>query len=254
MSSAGPAVVPPPADLANHLQADAPPMDLLLPNLRDIQESQLDFITSTLAHEVAEHNSTRLQLQRYLGLYLKNERGLCSERAYCHYLNSIIQELRHQVQKEKTKRIESEEARAVLLRRNLEEYCCVSYRGHICENELSLLTFVEEYDPMENGFASCGERVVVEDQAINAPEQSHQRYSDAIVYPSPPTSMPDLMPVIEWCNDGDHEQQRPESARQASPDMFPMEQGTWEQTSGGCTKRQRSEDGSQEASSKRRKH
>jgi hypothetical protein len=103
------------------------PMDLHHnPHPRDLQESQLDFVTASWAHEVFEHNTTRQQLQQYLALYLKSERGLCGERTYCEYLGSIIEDLRTDMRKEKIKRLEAEEAHASLLRSNLEEYCGVN--------------------------------------------------------------------------------------------------------------------------------
>ena len=106
---------------------------------------------------------------------------------------------------------------------------------------------------MENIFGSCSNCEVVEDQGKIAPAVSGQTPPTQIACPSVATSMPDLMPVVQWCDD--YHQQRPSSASQAATDMFPVEKDMWGQASGGCRRRQRSEeDDSWEGPLKRRKH
>jgi hypothetical protein len=118
-----------------------------------------------------------------------------------------------------------------------------------------LLTSVKEYEDVENlfpDFSGC-EGGIIEDRAISAP---------AILNPIPltqlsmGTSMPDLMPAAEWCNDYGDQQQRPSSASRATTYMVPVEKDVWRQP-GSCQKRQRNEEEEEEeeeGSSKRRKH
>lgn len=93
------------------------------PTPRELQEEQMEFLTQIWTKEVHNHNTTRARLQQYLTLYLKHERGLCSEYAHVQYLNTVIHDLRTQIQEEKMKRMAAEEAQS--LHNCLDYFSCV---------------------------------------------------------------------------------------------------------------------------------
>ncbi|KUJ13172.1 uncharacterized protein LY89DRAFT_153712 [Mollisia scopiformis] len=95
----------------------------------ELRDEQFQVIMASLAQEVAEHNSTRARLYRYVTGAMKHERDLNSERHSVRYLHAIIHDLRTQVQDEKMKRIAAEEEKQQLLLENeIEcEMQCVSF-------------------------------------------------------------------------------------------------------------------------------
>jgi septal ring factor EnvC (AmiA/AmiB activator) len=64
---------------------------------RALQEYQISWYTIQLENEVAEHNSTRAMLQRYIAQTLANERALCAEKDMNRNLNDVIKELKTQL-------------------------------------------------------------------------------------------------------------------------------------------------------------
>jgi hypothetical protein len=99
--------------LMHHLRVPEHPrwyMESIPPaNPSELQEEQLKFFTKSLELETNEHNKSRANLQRYLGLALAHERALCAERGCVRYLNTIIADLRVRFQNEEAKRFAAED-------------------------------------------------------------------------------------------------------------------------------------------------
>lgn len=96
-------------------------------NPRDLHEKHTSYLGSALSQEVIDHNNTRCRLQQHLTLSMNFERGQAYERAHVEYLNIIIRDLKAQIQEEKNKRKETEDANAALLQREMENFCSVSW-------------------------------------------------------------------------------------------------------------------------------
>jgi hypothetical protein len=95
----------------------------------DLQEEQLDYLTILLEREVSDHNFTRAKLQRYLGLYMKHERGHCNETTHVNYLNSLVYDLRSRLAEERSKLCILEDTQNDLGPNDLDTYSCVGYRS-----------------------------------------------------------------------------------------------------------------------------
>lgn len=96
------------------------------PTTRELEDEQMQFLTFILDQEVASHNKTRERVHRYLGLYMKQERELCSERVHTQQLDTVINNLRAQVKEEQIRRLQVEEEKTALLQESFNHFACVS--------------------------------------------------------------------------------------------------------------------------------
>lgn len=131
-------------------------------NPRDLYEEQTEFLAQILGKEIHDHNTTRTRLYRYLSLFLKHERGHCSEHAHVQYLNMVIHDLRTKLQREKMERRAAEEAHAMVRDPCLDDFSCVRH-GTSTKMTTQYLTTFKGYpamnDPEQQSAPSLGEDV-----------------------------------------------------------------------------------------------
>jgi hypothetical protein len=95
------------------------------PTPSELHEEQMDFLAHILDKEIYDHNKTRERLHRYLNLYMKKEREVCSERLRAQYLSSVIDILRAQLKEEQVRRKAVEEEKALLLEESFNNFASV---------------------------------------------------------------------------------------------------------------------------------
>jgi hypothetical protein len=73
-----------------------------------VQEEQLDYLSTRLYHEIHEHCKSKLTMQNYLTQFMQQEQAAASAKGHAIYLNSVVHDLRTQLQSKQMEKIELE--------------------------------------------------------------------------------------------------------------------------------------------------